>query len=173
MMKLNIQMFAMTGTGKVKREKHYIGMKVGDSGSAEYELIGKDNDDLSRTLNNEVESKKNVLGETTVEVTQAPQVTTVDPFIIRADSKIAQKLADIYDNDLELDDVVEEFIDVSEFDEVEPGKYKAFTQKGAIDLKSWGGSKSLGAPFDINWVGPKTHGTYEVATHTFTEAEEV
>lgn len=160
---------AMTGTGKVKREEHFIAMNVGTSEAPEIELIGKDNDELSRTLNNEVEAKKNVLGETTVEVTQAPQVTTVDPYLIRKDSKLSQQLVDIYDNDLELDDVVKTFYDISAFEEVTSGKYKAFKQDGAIDLKSWGGSKSLTAPFDINWVGPKVHGTFDPKTKTFTE----
>lgn len=164
---------AVTGTGKIKREEHLIAMNVGTAEAPEIELIGKDNDDLSRTLNNEVESKRNVLGETETEVTQGNHVTTVDPFILRRDSKISAKLEAIYDNDLELDDVVEEFYDISKYDEVSTGKYKAFKQKGAIDLKSWGGQKSLGAPFDINWVGKKVHGTFDPSTKTFTPTESV
>ena len=173
MLKLDIQRFALNGTGKIKREEHIIAMNVGTSEAPEIELIGKDNDELSRTLNNEVEAKKNVLGETTVEVTQAPQTTTVDPFNMRYESKIAEKLMNIYDNDLELDDVVEEFYDISKYDKIAEGKYKAFKQSGAIDLKSWGGQKSLGAPFDINWTGPKVHGTFDIKSKTFTETTTV
>lgn len=164
---------AITGTGKIKREKHLIGYVYQDGENENIELIGKDNDELSRTLNNEVESKRNVLGETTVEVTQGNHTTTVDPFIGRYDSKLFQKLDDIYNNDLELDEVVEEFIDISEYDEVSEGKFRAFKQKAAIDLKSLGGQKSLGAPFDLNWIGKKTHGTFDPTTRKFTPTSEV
>ena len=164
---------AVTGKGKIKREEHIIAMEVGTEEASEIELIGKDNDDLSRELNNDVEAKRNVLGETTVEVTQGNHVTTVDPFLLRRDSKVSAKLEAIYDNDLELDDVVETFYDISKFDEIAEGKYKAFKQQGAIDLKSWGGSKSLGAPFDINWVGEKVHGTFDPATKKFTQTSSV
>lgn len=164
---------AVTGKGKIKREEHIIAMEVGTEELSEIELIGKDNDDLSRELNNDVEAKRNVLGETTVEVTQGNHVTTVDPFLLRRDSKVSAKLEAIYDNDLELDDVVETFYDISKFDEIADGKYKAFKQQGAIDLKSWGGSKSLGAPFDINWVGEKVHGTFDPATKKFTSTGSV
>ncbi len=164
---------AITGTGKIKRERHLIGYVYQDGEKEAIELIGRDNDELSRELNNEVEAKRNVLGETTVEVTQGNHVTTVDPFIGRYESKLFKKLDDIYNNDLELSEVEETFIDISEYDEVAEGKYRAFKQTGAIDLKSWGGQKSLGAPFDINWVGKKTHGTFDPTTKTFTETETI
>ena len=168
MLKLDIQHFAFSGTGKAKRESAIVLMNVGDT-TEEYEAIGKDNDELSRTLNNEVEQKNNVLGETETEVTKAPQTTTVDPFKFRRDSKIASKLYDIYKNDKELDDVIEEFVEVFTEDKVAEGEYGAFKQKGAIDLKSWGGdTKGVNAPFDINWCGAKTHGTFNPTTKKFT-----
>ena len=168
MLKLDIQTFAFSGTGKAKRESAIVLMNVGTT-NEEYEAIGKDNDELSRTLNNEVESKNNDLGETETEVTKAPQTTTVDPFKFRRDSKIASKLYDIYKNDKELDDVVEEFVEVFTEDVVSEGEYGAFKQKGAIDLKSWGGdTKGVNAPFDINWCGAKTHGTFNPTTKKFT-----
>lgn len=164
---------AIKGTGKIKREKHLIAYVYQDGEKENIELIGKDNDELSRELNNDVESKRNVLGETTTEVTQGNHVTTVDPFIGRYESKLFQKLDDIYNNDLELDEVVETFIDISEYDEVSEGKFRAFKQNAAIDLKSWGGQKSLGAPFDLNWVGAKTHGMFDPVTKIFTPTETI
>lgn len=167
-LELDIQRFAIDGTGKSKRESAILFMNVGELDSEEYEAVGKDNDELSRTMNNEVESTNNVLGETEVEVTKAPQTTTVDPFKFRKESKIAKKLYDIYKYDKELDDVVEEFVEVFTDDKVEENEYGAFRQKGAIDLKSWGGdTKGVGAPFDINWIGAKEHGTFDPTTKKF------
>ena len=168
MLKLDIQHFAFSGTGKAPRKSAIVLMNVGTT-NEEYEAIGKDNDELSRTLNNEVDSKNNVLGETVTEVTKGPQTTTVDPFKFRRDSKVASKLYDIYKNDKELDEVVEEFVEVFTEDVVSEGEYGAFKQKGAIDLKSWGGdTKGIDAPFDINWCDVKVHGTFNPTTKKFT-----
>ena len=56
---------------KAKRNTYMLFMDVSTSGatSAEYEIIGKDIEELSRELNNEVNSFTNILGETETEVT--------------------------------------------------------------------------------------------------------
>lgn len=157
---------AISGTGKAKRESAILFMDVGES---EYEAIGKDNDDLTRERNNEVESQKNVLGETEVTVTNGNQVTSVDPFKFRRDSKIAQILYKIDKENLDGSDVEYPFIEVFTEDKETSGEYAAFKQTGAIDLKSWGGDTSAVAmPFDINWKGARTHGTFNPTTKTFT-----
>ena len=159
---------AISGTGKAKRESAILFMDVGDS-TAEYEAIGKDNDDLTRERNNEVEANKNVLGETEVTVTNGNQVTSVDPFKFRRESKIAQLLYKIDKENLDGSDVEKTFIEVFIEDKEEDGEYAAFKQTGAIDLKSWGGdTTAVGMPFDINWKGAREYGTFDPTTKTFT-----
>lgn len=159
---------AISGTGKAKRESAILFMNVGDS-TEEYEAIGKDNDDLSRERNNEVEQTKNILGETEVTVTNGNQVTTVDPFKFRRESKVAQTLYEIYKDDLDGSDVEHEFVEVFTEDKESEGEFAAFKQTGAIDLKSWGGDTTgVGTPFDINWKGSRTHGTFNPTTKKFT-----
>lgn len=134
-----------------------------------FEAIGRDNDELARSLNNEVESKENVLGETEVNVTKGSQVSSIDPCYYRDDGLLAQKLYEIYKYDLDLDDVVFEFLEISLFKEAGENEYEAFRQKAALDLKSWGGdTKGIGTPYELNWVGPKVHGTFNPATKKFT-----
>lgn len=159
---------------KAKR-KETILMYVYTDGSKEYyEAVGKDNDSLTRTLNNNVESKENVLGETTVEVTKGPNVTTVDPIYYTTESKLANFLKSIYLEDKELDEVVTDFMEVDATGEATSGEYPAFKQKGAVDLKSYGGdTKGISEPFDINWCGSKTYGTFNPKTKTFTETQDV
>lgn len=159
---------------KAKR-KDLLLMYVDNSGETEaFEKIGKDNDELTRSLNNEVESKTNVLGETTTDVTLGAQVTSVDPCYYRTDGLLAKKLKKIYEDDLELDDVVEEFMEIDMTGEVTDNEYPCFRQKAAIDLKSWGGdTKGIGTPYDLNWVGPKTKGTFNPVTKKFTPTVEV
>lgn len=157
------------------QRKQTVVFYVDEPGETEtYEAIGVDNDDLTRTLNNEVESKTNVLGQATVDVTKGPNVTSVDPCYYRKDGKLAKKLKEIYWYDKELSQVVETFMEVDATEEAQEGAYPAFKQKGAIDLKSWGGdTKGIGTPYDINWVGTKTYGTFNPKTKKFTESEAV
>lgn len=172
-LKLDIQMFAIEGTGKAERKSAVLAMNVGTTEKEEYEIIGKDNDELTRERNNNVESKLNVLGKTTVEVTNGPQVTTVDPFRFERDSKIAQKLYEIDKYDKELSEVEEEFVEIFLEDKIAEGEFAAWKRRGAIDLKSWGGDTTgVGEPFDINWVGDKVHGKFNPKTKVFTEIVE-
>ena len=160
---------------KQKRNTYKIFMNVSESTtSKEWEIIGKDIEELSRELNNEVNSITNILGETSTEVTKGNQVTTCDPIKLRDDSKASKILYNIYKNDLELSEVEKEFLEVNTSMPASgsEGEFEAFTQVGAIDLKSWGGDTTgINSPFDINWIGAKTYGTFNPTTKTFTPAE--
>ena len=90
---------------KAKRNSYKVFMNVGTSESPEWEIFGKDIEELSRELNNEVNSFTNILGETESEVTKGVQVTSVDPIKFRDDSKISKILYEIYKYDKELSDV--------------------------------------------------------------------
>lgn len=159
---------------KAKRNTYKIFMNVSESTTKEWEIIGKDIEELSRELNNEVNSITNILGETSTEVTKGNQVTTCDPIKLRDDSKASKILYNIYKNDLELSEVEKEFLEVNTSMPVSgsEGEFEAFIQVGAIDLKSWGGNTTgINSPFDINWIGAKTYGTFNPTTKTFTPAE--
>lgn len=157
---------------KAKREQYLVLMNVGTTGDkTEYEALGKDNEDMSQTLNNEVNATKNVLGKTSVEVTKGNQTTTVDPFKLDDDSKVADILHKIFINQSELSEVEHEFVQVFLHKPVEgsDGEYEAFKQRGAIDLKSYGGDTTgISAPFDINWLGDRVYGTFNPDTKVFT-----
>lgn len=161
---------------KAKRNTYKIFMNVADKSSEtkEWEIIGKDIEELSRELNNEVNSFTNILGETEVEVTKGNQVTSCDPVKFRDDSKASKILYNMYKNDSELSEVEREFLEVNTSMPVtgSEGQYEAFMQTGAVDLKSWGGDTTgINSPFDINWLGEKIYGTFNPATKEFTPAE--
>lgn len=155
---------------KAKREQYALFVNVGTKEKPEWEIIGKDNEEMSRTLNNEVNSTKNVLGQSNTQVTKGIQTTTVDPFKQDSDYKLSDILHDIYFNESELSDVEREFLEVSMYKTTEDGKYEAFKQVGAIDLKSHGGDTTgVSDPFDINWIGKREYGTFDLTTKTFTK----
>ena len=156
---------------KNKREQYIVFMNVGTKEKKEFEALGKDNEDMSQTTNNEVNATKNVLGRTSVEVTKGNQTISVDPFKLDDDSKVADILHKIFVNQLELSDVEREFLEVFLHKPVEgsDGEYEAFLQVGAIDLKSYGGETTgISAPFDINLLGDRIFGTFNPDTKVFT-----
>ncbi len=162
---------SFTGNGKIPRKLLMHFVNVGTESEPEWERYGKGIEELTREMNNNVESKTDITGETDVEVTKGNQTSSVSPFKARKESKLFQKLYKIYTDDLELDDVVMEFLDVFISDEISEGVYSAIKQKGAIDLKSFGGPTSgIEMPFDINFLGEKEKGNFTASTKTYAKS---
>lgn len=162
---------SITGNGKIQRKLVMLFVDVGTSEAPEWEQIGKGIEELTREMNNNVESVTDITGETDVEVTKGNQTSSVSPFKARKESKLFQKLYKIYTDDLELSDVEMDFLEVSVFDEVSEGVYSAIKQKGAVDLKSYGGPKSgVEMPFDINYIGAKEKGNFTASTKTYAKS---
>lgn len=156
------------GKGKIKRQEFLLFANVGVADTPEWEVIGDEIEELSVETNNEVDSKTDILGQTKTTVKKGPKSTSVDPYIVKRESKLGQKLYEMIRNDAELDDVKMDFLQVWVFDS-EAGKYSADRQQGMVDIKSYGGDTGgFGIPFDVHLVGEKTPGTFDPATKTFT-----
>lgn len=162
---------SIEGEGKIKRSDVMHFVNVGTTSEREWEQLGDGIEELTREMNNNVESKTDITGKTSVTVTKGNQVSSFSPFQAKKESKLFQKLYRIYTDDLELSDVEMEFLEVSVFDKVSEGTYSAILQKGAVDLKSYGGpTTGLDLPFDVNYFGEKIKGNFAPATKTFTPA---
>ncbi len=154
---------------KAKRKERRL-FYVDTTGETEtYEAIGKDNNELSTELNNDVSSEENVLGETNVDITKMPRITSVDPFYYRDDSKLGKKLKAIEWEDKDGDEVKELFMEVDLTETASEGEYKAYKQNAAINLRSYGGdTKGIAYPYELHWDGAKTYGTFNPTTKVFT-----
>lgn len=142
---------------------------TGNDITQEFEPIGKDNEELNTELNNDVSSEENVLGETNVDITKRPRVTTVDPCYYRTDGKLCKKLKAIEWEDKDGDDLVEKFMSVDKTETVSENEYKAYQMQAAINLKSFGGdTKGINYPHELHWKGTKTYGTFNPTTNIFT-----
>lgn len=162
---------AIEGNGKIKREALMHFVNVGTVAEPVWEQLGDGIEELTREMNNNVESKTDITGKTSVNVTKGNQVSSFTPFLARKESEFFKKLYEIYTDDKELSDVEFEFLEVSVFDKVAEGSYSAIKQTGAVDLKSFGGGTTgLDLPFDVNYLGSKTKGNFTVATKTFAES---
>lgn len=161
----------ISGEGKIQRKLVMHFVNVGTTEAPEWERIGKGVEELTREMNNNVESVTDITGATDVEVTLGNQVSSVSPYKARKESKLFQKLYEIYTDDKELADVEMDFLEVSVFDEVSEGVYSAIKQRGAVDLKSFGGpTTGVEMPFDINYFGEKEKGNFTLETSTYAKS---
>lgn len=162
---------AFKGTGEVKRQEFLLFANVSKTETPEWEVIGKDLESLTVDLNNTVESKQNILGESSTTITRGTKSSSVSPYKVRKESKLGEIVYKMARDGAELSECELEFLQVFVFDEVSSGAYYASKQKCAIDVKSYGGdTKGLDIPFDIHFTGSKTEGTFDPGTKKFTAA---
>lgn len=130
--------------------------------------IGEDNDELTRETNNELESKKNVLGRTNIDHTSGAETMEVDPIAIRGNDELSAILYMIHKYKLTGDKAKLQTMEVTLGDEQSEGKYGAFTEDAVVDMKSWGGDTTkLNSPVTLNFCGNRVHGIYDLETNAF------
>lgn len=138
----------------------------------EWYPLGEDNDEITRETNNEIESKKNVLGRMNINATSGPQTSEIDPIAIRGNDKLSAILYMMFKYNLNGDKAKLECLEVTLADKQTSGNtevYGAFKESAVVDLKSWGGDTTrLNAPITLNWKNDRVHGTYNLTTNTFT-----
>ena len=144
-------------------------------GDVDWEVLGVDNDDLSKELNPDTESSKNVLLEATFKHNGYEPEVNVDPYYADDASNLFEKLSAAA--------IQEKFGDadiLGYFVEVNYTTATATTLSGTgymrqayIVPESTGGDTSgLGIPFTVHPVGPMTAVTvsYTIATRAVTIA---
>lgn len=136
--------------------------------SPEWIPIGEDNDELTRETNNEIESKKNVLGRTSINHTAGAETMEVDPIAIRGNDKLSAILYMIHKYRLTGDKAKLQTLEVTLGDEQADEKYGAFTEDAVVDMKSWGGDTSmLNSPITLNFCGNRVHGVFSTTDNSF------
>ena len=149
---------------KIERKylAHYINTAEGEQ--AVYERMGKDLEEFSPELSAQVDTKKNILGESSVVISGYEKTGSVEPYYAEEGSGLFARLQGIIDDALVLDrlktDVVES---------VEGGAYPAVKETAYIEVNSYGGDTTgYQIPFTLHYTGEKVKGTFDVATKTFT-----
>lgn len=158
-----------TGTLKRKYMAHYIDASA--TSTAAYERLGKDLEEFTIEMGANVNSIKNILGESSVSIDNYEKTASVEPYKAEAGSALFLKLQDIIDNEKTLDDLNTTVLEVHLWDEVEAtaGSYIAYKENAVIEVKSYGGDTSAyQIPYDIHMTGGRTKGTFVLATKAFT-----
>ena len=156
---------------KIERKymAHFI--NAAKEGQAVYERLGQDLEEFSPEMSAQVETKKNILGESSVLISGYEKTAAVEPFYANQGSELFQRLQEIIDGDLTLDDLKADMVDVKLWDADEAGAYPAVKETVFIEVTSYGGDTTgYQIPFTIHYTGEKVKGTFNVSTRTFTAA---
>lgn len=161
---------------KIERKylAHYINTTApaAESQTAAYERLGKDLEEYSPELSAEVESKKNILGETSINISSYEKTASVEPYYAEKGSALFTRLQSIIDDSLVLDDLKTDVVEVKLWETETAGAYPAIREEAYIEVTSYGGDTTgYQIPFTLHYTGVKTKGTFNPSTKTFTASE--
>lgn len=155
---------------KIERKylAHFINTATGD-GAAVYERLGKDLEEYSAEMAAQVDTKKNILGETSILISSYEKTGSIEPYYAETDSGLFTRLQDIIDNQKVLDDLKTDVVEVKLWEAQEGGVFPAIKEEAFIEVTSYGGDTTgYQIPFTLHYTGVRTKGTFNVSTKTFT-----
>lgn len=154
--------------GKIARKylAHYIDASFGGT-TINYVRLGKDLEEYNEELNPDVEVKKNIIGEQSVNHNGYEVQSEVDPFYAEVDDPIWEQLANIANNRLTGSECITTKVDVLLNSD---GTVEwAYREKIFVVPNTIGGDTSgVQIPFSIYNAGERVSGTWNVSTKTFT-----
>ena len=157
---------------KIERKylAHFINASV-DAENAAYERLGKDLEEFSPEMSAQVDTKKNILGESSILISSYEKTAAVEPYYAENGSKLFERLQGIIDDSLVLDALKADVVEVKLWNETEAGVYPAIREEVYIEVTSYGGDTTgYQIPFTLHYTGNKVKGTFNVSTKTFTAA---
>ena len=157
-----------------KIERKYMAHFINAAKSGEeavFERLGQDLEEFSPEMSAQVETKKNILGQSSVLISGYEKTAAVEPFYAQSGSQLFNRLQEIIDGDLVLDELKAEVVDVKLWEADETGAYPAVKEAVYLEITSYGGDTTgYQIPFTIHYTGEKVKGTFNVSTKTFTAA---
>lgn len=157
-----------------KIERKYMAHFVNTGTEAEsYVRIGKDLEEYSAEMSAEVETSKNIIGETSVLISSYEKTGSVEPYYAEKGDPLFDRLQKIIDEGQVLDDLKTDVVEVKLWEQDEAGAFPAIKETAYIEVTSYGGDTTgYQIPFTLHYTGEKTKGTFNTNTKKFTSAEE-
>lgn len=158
---------------KIERKylAHFINAAPLGAENAQYERLGKDLEEFSAELSAQVETKKNILGQTSVVISGYEKTGAVEPYYAEAGSALFARLQDIIDETRVLEDVKTDVVEVKLWEADDNGSYGAIREEVYIEVTSYGGDTTgYQIPFKVHFTGNKVKGTFNPETREFTAA---
>ncbi len=141
----------------------------------EWFLIGKDIEEMSVELNPDVETKKNILGETTVQDNGYEPSMSADPYYANPEDSIYPKIKEIAFKRLTGDSCKTKILEVIVEDDAAEA-HEAYMENVIVKPQSYGGDTSgVNIPYEVHFDGNRIEGTVKIANGVpaFTPAGEV
>lgn len=157
---------------KIERKylAHYINCALPGKTEAVYERLGKDLEEFSPELSAQVDTKRNILGETTVLISGYEKTAKVESLYAEAGSALFDRLQAIIDQQQVLEDLKTDVVEVKLWETAENGSYPATREEVYIEVTSYGGDTTgYQIPFTLHYTGNKVKGSFDVNTKVFTE----
>lgn len=157
---------------KIERKymAHYLNAAFG-KGEDNYTRLGADLEEYSPELSANVETKSNILGQTSVVIDSYQKQGEVSPYYADSGDALFEKLQAIIDGGLVLDDLKTDIVEVKLWDKDSAGAYPAVKEECYIEIVSYGGDTTgYQIPFNVHYTGVKTKGTFDPVTKKFTAA---
>ena len=154
-----------------KIERKYLAhfINTAEDGFEDYERLGKDLEEYSPSMSAAVETKKNILGETSVLISGYEKTVSVEPYYADKDSALFAKLQAIIDEGKVLDDLKTHVVEVKLWEECGGTAYAAYKEEVYIEVNSYGGDTTgYQIPFTLHYTGNKVKGIFDVDTKVFT-----
>ena len=155
---------------KIERKymAHFLNAaKAGEE--AVYERLGQDLEEFSPEMAAQVETKKNILGQSSVVIYGYEKTAAVESYYAQAGSALFERLQQIIDGNLVLDELKTDVVDVKLWEAEESGAFPAVKETVYLEVTSYGGDTTgYQIPFTLHYTGEKVHGMFNVATKTFT-----
>ena len=152
-----------------KIERKYLAhfINTAKSGEAVYERLGKELEEFSPELSAQVDTKKNILGETSILISGYEKTAGVEPYYAEADSSLFNRLQEIIDDGLLLDALKTDVVEVKLWEENEGG-FPAVREEAFLEVTSYGGNtEGYQIPFVVHYTGAKEHGRFDVDGKSF------
>lgn len=144
---------------------HFIDASFGGT-TASYTRLGKDLEEYAVELNPDVETKKNILGENSVNVKGYEPQSSVDPYYAYKGDPLWEKLAEIVNTRATGSQLKTTVVDLL-LDSAGTVEW-AYREDVLVIPQSIGGEDGVQIPFEIHYCGNRTKGTFDLGTKTFT-----
>lgn len=156
---------------KIERKylAHYIDAAPIGSEKADYERLGQDLEEYTAEMSAQVDTKKNILGETSVLISGYDKTAAVEPYYAQVGSALFDRLQDIIDHNRVLDDLKTHVVEVKLWNDTESNVYPAVREEVYVEITGYGGDTTgYQIPFTVHYTGNKTVGSFNVSERTFT-----
>ena len=154
-----------------KIERKYLAhfINTAESGEHVYERLGKDLEEFSAEMSAQVETKKNILGESSILISGYEKTASVEPYYAEEGTALFERLQGILDNASVLDELKTDVVEVKLWNAAQEGVYPAIREEAYIEIVSYGGDTTgYQIPFKLHYTGNRVKGSFDVATKTFT-----